>query len=61
MITNLCRSLSTRAGAPDSEDFVVDQNLDHGWMPWLQGEEVVRLVHCVYSKSNDGDIIKITF
>ncbi|CAI9638112.1 unnamed protein product [Alternaria burnsii] len=49
MITNLCRSLSTRAGAPDSEDFVVDQNLDHGWMPWLQGEEVVRLVHCVYT------------
>jgi hypothetical protein len=60
LITNLCRCLSTHAGAPDNEEYAVNQKMDHGWLPWLLAEEVVRLMHCVYSKGEKPNRYSIT-
>ncbi|KAF1936126.1 hypothetical protein EJ02DRAFT_482129 [Clathrospora elynae] len=48
MLISLCRGLATPTDFHDADESTIDQDLDHGWLAWLQGEEVVRLVHCVY-------------
>jgi hypothetical protein len=54
----LCRCLSTHAGASDYEEYRVNQSMDLEWLPWLQGQEFVRLVHCAYSKSSERRLTK---
>lgn len=53
MLISLCRSLTDSASFRAAEESTVDQELDHGWLAWLQGEEAVRLVHCICRKSKD--------
>lgn len=52
MLITLCRGLTTPTSLRDAGESTVDQDLNHGWLSWLQGEEIVRLAHCIYSKSN---------
>ncbi|XPS77133.1 hypothetical protein M3J09_009167 [Ascochyta lentis] len=48
MLITLCRRLSIPSGFSDSGELIIDHDLDGRWLSWLRGEEVVRLVHCVY-------------
>lgn len=51
LLITLCRSLVTNRGFSHTEESTIRENHDSTWQIWLKREEMTRLVHCVYSKS----------
>lgn len=58
MLITLCCSLRAPVDSSNANESAIDQDLYDTWLAWLQGEEVVRLVHCVHGKSNRSAFIR---
>jgi hypothetical protein len=61
MLISLCRIMTTSTSFCATGEPTVDQDFDHRWLTWLHEEDVVRLVHCVYSRSDDSAWIGIEY
>lgn len=53
LLVTLCRSLTTPDAFSKPAEPTVQQNSDHEWRAWLEDEEMIRLMHSVYSKSTN--------